>query len=203
MNESFMGKWITTYYDSNKLILDKDERARAQCCQTAVDEVLGVLTEKYARYTNKRDLVNTLVSQSKMKQSYDKWIQSILAFNPEDQDLLARNLARATSGLSKACMDSPCTDCLGGRSMGQIMHDFNNKHKRKNQDGQQTGGRRGRGGNRGNRGRDNQNGDGNGDSGNGQGRRGRGRNQNDRGGRGGQQQGQTRDNNKSGKKSEL
>ena len=35
------------------------------CCRQAVEEVHGVLTEKYARATNKRDLVNTLVSHLK------------------------------------------------------------------------------------------------------------------------------------------
>ena len=175
------------------------------CCREAVEEVHEVLTQRYARYTHKRDLVNTLVSFTTLANYFFSQriiFKSILAFNPEDQDLLARNLARQTTGISKGVMDSPCTDCLGGRSMGQVMNEFNNKHKQKNQNGQQSGGGRGgRGGGqgRGKRGRDNQGNGSNDNQGNGNGRRGRNRNQNDRGGRGqNQNQNQGRDNNKNG-----
>ena len=76
-------------------------------------------------------------------------------FDPDQQDLLARNLVRQTNGLAKECMNSPCCDCVGGRSMGAIMKAYNEKNNKHNQNGRggqsggNGGGRGGRGGGRG------------------------------------------------------
>lgn len=73
-NDSTLSKFeeiISTYIT---FLIDKEEHVRAMCCRAAVEEVHGVLVQKYARATNKRDLINTLVSRLKIYTLYIKFL---------------------------------------------------------------------------------------------------------------------------------
>ena len=91
-------------------------------------------------------------------------------FGRDQQEVLARALARHGTGLAKQCLESQCIDCPGGKTMTSLLDDHQKKHSQK---------KNGRGNNQqqGN-GRGNRQGNGN-DGRRGRGRRGRGNNRQD------------------------